>query len=100
VLSRALEEAEQQIQRGERNGERLQRVLAERIALTPGAALDYAAVVDAASLKPATELRGTILLALAVRFGSVRLIDNHIVSVPTDDGSGARAEKKGHRTNG
>ena len=41
--------------------------------------LDYAAAVDADTLQPVTPLRGTILLALAVRFGATRLIDNRIV---------------------
>ena len=50
--------------------------LIERIGATPGAVLDYAAVVDARSLQPVERLRGEILLAVAVKFGGTRLIDN------------------------
>ena len=53
--------------------------MAERIAATPGAVLDYAVAVDAETLKPTTPLQGGVLLALAVKFGPTRLIDNRIV---------------------
>ena len=55
--------------------------MARRIAEAPGAVLDYAVAVDAETLKPVTPLRGTVLLALAVRFGTTRLIDNQVVRV-------------------
>jgi pantoate--beta-alanine ligase len=81
VLHRALEEARARIQAGERDGEVLRRLLADRIASTPGAALDYAAVVDADTLAPAARLHGPTLLALAVKFGQTRLIDNLLLQV-------------------
>ena len=49
--------------------------------------LDYAAAVDAETLMPVTPLRGTVLLALAVKFGATRLIDNrvgHMLKSETD----------------
>ena len=52
-----------------------------RITATPGALLDYAAVVDFATLKPLERLRGQVLVALAVHFGSTRLIDNIILNL-------------------
>jgi pantoate--beta-alanine ligase len=76
ALYRALEEARARYEAGERDGDALRRLLEERIAQTPGAALDYAAVVDADTLAPAGRLTGPTLLALAVRFGATRLIDN------------------------
>ena len=81
ALNRALEEAEAAIHAGERDGAVIERQMADRIAATPGAALDYAAAADAETLKPAVPLRGTVLLALAVKFGATRLIDNRVVSV-------------------
>jgi pantoate--beta-alanine ligase len=80
VLSRALEEARARIASGERDAEALRRGLAERITGTPGAVLDYAAVVDADSLKLLTRLDRPALLALAVKFGGTRLIDNCLVT--------------------
>jgi len=79
VLNRALEEAEAAIRAGERDAAVIERRMADRIAATPGAVLDYAAAVDAETLKPVTSLRGTVLLALAVTFGATRLIDNRVV---------------------
>jgi pantoate--beta-alanine ligase len=80
VLWQALTEARTKIDAGERDAEVIQRLLADRIAATPGAVLDYAAVVDADSLEPVARLHGLTLLALAVKFGATRLIDNLLVS--------------------
>jgi pantoate--beta-alanine ligase len=76
TLYRALQEARRSVQEGERDATAVQRTLAERIDETPGAVLDYAAVVDGETLQPLTRLQGTVLLALAVKFGGTRLIDN------------------------
>jgi pantoate--beta-alanine ligase len=50
--------------------------LRTRIEATPGAVLDYAEVVDARTLQKTTRLAGSVLIALAVKFGGTRLIDN------------------------
>jgi len=79
--SQALAEARQRIEAGERDAGAVRRLLMERIQATPGAVLDYAEVVDADSLRPAGRLQGSALLALAVKFGGTRLIDNALVIV-------------------
>ena len=76
ALSAALQAAGARIAAGERSAVAVQRLLAEEIAATPGAQLDYAAVIDAITLQPLEPLAGDVLLALAVRFGHTRLIDN------------------------
>jgi pantoate--beta-alanine ligase len=81
ILYRALEEARRLVEAGEQDAAEVQHLLTARIQETPGADLDYAAVVDADTLKPLTRLKGVILLALAVKFGSTRLIDNLQLSV-------------------
>jgi pantoate--beta-alanine ligase len=81
ILWQALNEARSKIDAGERDAVVIQRLLSERIRATPGAVLDYAAVVDANSLESVARLRGRTLLALAVKFGSTRLIDNLLVTV-------------------
>ena len=48
--------------------------------LVPCAVLDYAAVVDTDTLKPIRQIEGEALLALAVKFGETRLIDNVVVA--------------------
>jgi pantoate--beta-alanine ligase len=82
VLYRALREAHDSVEAGERSGPAVRRRIEERVATTPGAVLDYAAVVDAESLRPLKRLEGRILIAVAVKFGSTRLIDNMIVDTP------------------
>jgi pantoate--beta-alanine ligase len=82
VLFRSLEEARVLIERGERSAAVLQRILTDRITAAPGATLDYAAVVDADTLNAVETLQGRVLIALAVRFGATRLIDNLQVQIP------------------
>jgi pantoate--beta-alanine ligase len=79
ALNRALEEAEAAIRAGERDSSVIASVMAHRIEGARGAVLDYAVAVDAETLRPMAPLRGTVLLALAVKFGATRLIDNRIV---------------------
>ncbi len=82
VLFQALQAARSLITRGELDPAVVQRALVSRIAAASGAVLDYAAVVDADTLQPVDKLHGNILLAVAVKFGATRLIDNVLLSVP------------------
>jgi pantoate--beta-alanine ligase len=82
VLHRALVEARQRIEAGERDAAAVRRAMVEHIASAPGAVVDYIAVVDADSLEELARIvpgRPT-LLALAVKFGGTRLIDNLQIS--------------------
>ena len=81
VLHRALQSARTLVAQGERNSDVVKNALRAPIEATPGAALDYAEVVDADSLRPVESVRGRILLAVAVRFGPTRLIDNELIEV-------------------
>src|SRR5205823_3879974 len=83
VLFRALSGAQTAAAAGERDAGKLRRRMADRIATTPGAALDYAAVVDADTFAPVDVLDRPVLAALAVRFGSTRLIDNVLLEPVT-----------------
>jgi pantoate--beta-alanine ligase len=76
ALYEALCEAQGCIEAGECSGEVVRKAMEARITSTPGAELDYAAVVDAHTFEPLARIHGTVLLALAVRFGPTRLIDN------------------------
>ncbi len=82
VLCRALEQIRRRIGEGERDAAVLLQLATDLIAATPGAGLDYAAAVDYETLQPLTSLRGRVLVALAVFFGTTRLIDNLIVDIP------------------
>jgi pantoate--beta-alanine ligase len=82
VLHQALARARRQIEGGERDAAAVQHGMAALIQQTPGAVLDYAAVVDADTLQPLSLLQGEVLLAVAVRFGTTRLIDNLLIPLP------------------
>jgi pantoate--beta-alanine ligase len=79
ALHEALQQAEALYRAGQRDARILQRAMREKIESTPGATLDYAAVVDAESFQPVERIDRPVLLALAVRFGATRLIDNHLL---------------------
>jgi pantoate--beta-alanine ligase len=76
VLSQALFDAKRRIEGGERDGDVIRAGIIQRISSQPLARLDYAEVVDDKTLEPLRELRGGVLIALAVRIGTTRLIDN------------------------
>ena len=55
---------------------RLRQAMSQLLGTVPGAEVDYAEVVDPRTFHPLDALDRPALLALAVRFGSTRLIDN------------------------
>ena len=80
VLHRALMQAKQMVDAGERSPDAVQQHMCELIAAEPIAEPDYIEVVHAETLAPLTTLENTPAVALlAVRFGSTRLIDNMIL---------------------
>jgi pantoate--beta-alanine ligase len=84
VLFLALDSARQLIEQGERDPIVVARHLAERVGRAAGATLDYAVVVDPTTLRAPDRLHGEVLLALAVKFGGTRLIDNSLVPLPDE----------------
>ena len=80
VLYRALQAARRDYRAGERRGDRLVVRMTETVAAEPGATLDYAAVVDPASLEPLHEVEGAARLLIAAHVAGVHLIDNMAVS--------------------
>jgi pantoate--beta-alanine ligase len=76
VLHRALQMVQKRIGAGERDAAPLIADARAMIEATPGARVDYVAIVDWERLQPMPRLHGKILVALAVYFGATRLIDN------------------------
>lgn len=81
VLSRSLERARDRVAAGERRPEAIKAEVRAMIEAEPLARIDYVELVDLPDLNPMEELRGQALLALAVRIGKTRLIDNTILEV-------------------
>jgi pantoate--beta-alanine ligase len=78
ILHQALQVGKGLIEAGERNPLTVRKALLDRLRSVPGAVVDYAEVVSAETMKPQTQLAGEVLLAVAVKFGTTRLIDNEI----------------------
>jgi pantoate--beta-alanine ligase len=77
VIYRALREAKLAYKSGERNAARLAEIVSGIVNNEPHATLEYVAVADAENLRPLDRLEDeTVLIAVAVRFGKTRLIDN------------------------
>lgn len=81
VLNQALQAAEEAIQEGERDINRIKKLLVEHIKSSPQARIDYVEIYRAEDLADLSEVKGRVLMALAVQFGDTRLIDNRVVEV-------------------
>jgi pantoate--beta-alanine ligase len=81
ILYASLRRAHEMVDNGERNVAVVAGEVKQMIETKSSATIDYVAVVDAESLAdiPSFERGIPALVALAVRFGSTRLIDNTII---------------------
>jgi len=81
VIYGALVHAQNRVAEAKLDAERLRQELEQILRNEPRAALDYVALVHPQTLHPVTSLADTVtLVALAARFGTTRLIDNHLVA--------------------
>jgi pantoate--beta-alanine ligase len=76
VLHRALQAARTSWEAGERSGESLRTEMRQVLGGEPLANVEYVSVADAQTLQEIRRIEGSVLLSMAVRFGSTRLIDN------------------------
>ncbi|MDD2679848.1 MAG: pantoate--beta-alanine ligase [Candidatus Omnitrophica bacterium] len=76
VLSKALALAKILIQSGARDTARIIGSMRRLISKKKNAKIDYIAIVDTENLKPVKKISGNYLIALAVKIGKTRLIDN------------------------
>ncbi len=81
VLSECLKTAVLEIDMGERESNVLIKKMKKLILSKPEARVDYIEIVDRENLLPLESLSGHILIAIAVYFGKVRLIDNVIIKI-------------------
>lgn len=80
VLSRSLQHAEESFAAGERNAAVLIEQVRKEIEAEPMSNIDYVEIYQLPELRPVSEpLTGSNLLAVAVKFGTTRLIDNVIL---------------------
>ncbi len=81
VLSKSLFEVENQIKNGERSKEKIIETIKRSISEEKLANIDYVTIVDADTLNEISRIDRKVLIALAVKIGGTRLIDNVIVEV-------------------
>jgi len=78
-LSRSLCQAERLFRRGETAAAVIVQLVAVELGKEPLAAVEYVRICDAETLDQVAELRAPAVLALAVRIGKARLIDNRVL---------------------
>jgi pantoate--beta-alanine ligase len=81
ALYRSLQQAAEMVKSGIRQASAVESAMRQTIESTPGAEIDYAKVVDFDTLQPLSSIAGSMLIAVAVRFGKTRLIDNIVVEL-------------------
>ncbi len=81
VLSKAIFLGQKMVEEGERNAETIVRAMKEVISKEPLACIDYVEVADADSIEPLENIKGHVLVAMAVYIGKARLIDNFTETV-------------------
>ena len=77
----ALQEAELFIKAGRRKSSELLSEMEKILKISKQIKIDYISIVDAQTLDEIDEVKGKVLLALAVKIASTRLIDNIVIDV-------------------
>lgn len=81
VLSQSLQAAREAIDQGERDVEKVRALIKNIIDTSSLARIDYIEINRARDLSALERIEGNVLIALAVKFGKTRLIDNLMVEV-------------------
>lgn len=79
VLSRSLRKAKAAYEQGEKNVETLKHIVTAELQSEPMAAIDYVDLFSFPALEPIQTVDEESLLAIAVKIGKTRLIDNIII---------------------
>jgi len=78
-LIQSLHRAEDMVNNGESSASKVAAEMKRLIRKVKGTRVEYIAIVNSDTLEPVKEIKGKTLIALAVRIGKARLIDNIIV---------------------
>ena len=79
VLSQSVFLGQKMAEAGETDADKIVAAMTAHIEAEPLARIDYVSAVDGVTMMPVHEIRGTVLVAMAVYIGKTRLIDNFIV---------------------
>jgi len=81
VLSRSLQKAAEAVAAGQQDVSVIRQLVVGMIEAEPLAEIDYVEIYSYPDLEPVDKIQGPALLALAVKIGQTRLIDNTILGV-------------------
>ena len=81
VLYKSLLNARELYQAGQRDARAIRAATVAMVESTPGAVIDYIEIVDPKTLQPLGTIEPGAVMALAVKFGRTRLIDNMVIAV-------------------
>jgi len=84
VLYRSLQKGAELIRAGETRGARITDEMCGVLRQVPALRIEYVSIVDAENLQELEQVRGRVLIALAGRLGSTRLIDNIVVDTAAE----------------
>ena len=79
ILSKSLKEGQKAFESGEKNARKIEEIVTAKIKTEPMASIDYVKVYSFPALEPIDTVDDEALLAIAVRIGKTRLIDNVIL---------------------
>ncbi|MFO0698786.1 MAG: pantoate--beta-alanine ligase [Nitrospira sp.] len=82
ALYKSLQAGAEVIRTGGRDAKTIGSVMAQVINQESSITIDYLAVCDPCTLEPVTSVTSRVVLLGAIKLGSVRLIDNFLVTVP------------------
>ncbi len=85
VLYQALTAAQKAILQGERDAATVKALIIDKISTMPLCEIDYVEIVDSDDIELIEKIEGNTLIALAVRIGTTRLIDNIIINVKEEN---------------
>ena len=81
ILSKAIFMGEELVRKGERSSIKLLSLMREMLSSEPMAEIDYVEAVSMDTIEKIQILEGNVLVAIAVKIGRTRLIDNFIATI-------------------
>jgi pantoate--beta-alanine ligase len=85
ILYKSLQAAKKAVEDGESNPDHIVNIIKDLISTAPNAKVDYVDILTYPQLEPLEKLDGRFIIALAVRFSKIRLIDNMIFEGTRED---------------
>lgn len=79
ILYQALIKAKENIEAGEKDAKKVMIEMENMIGKVPSAKLDYVAIINPETMENVSNIQNEVLIALAVKIGTTRLIDNILV---------------------